>query len=863
MKKSYLFLYVIFMLTNGACFAQISDDFSTMNFLLDNQVRGDVEKFKVEDGALKLNASGTESAYLALPYGSNLDTIEWQWTVNHQFASSNNNYSRIYLWANRSNLPSSSCNAFYLQLGENGSSDAIELFYQQGSVVRSVCRGANARIAEPFKLKIRVLNCRGNQWIISVFEDDIWMLDAMGEMEIPKTDSSYTGLLVKYTSSNIAKFSYDDFYCGPALHDTVPPCLLSVSKCSQSYALQLSFSERLDTNHIDKSHFFLNDLQINSVYCTNNQKDIIIEFEQDIKQRCNYSLVISSISDLSGNVLLDTIVQFVDYYPLRNDVVFTEIMSDPSPVVGLPEGEYLELYNRSPFPINLSQWSIAFGNSVKLLPEILLNRDSYLLLVAQNCVDLFADYDNVISISSFSIPNEGQQLVLMADNGSVVHELEFSSEWHSQQLKAEGGWSLEMIDTDNPCAGKSNWDSSIDSKGGTPGFKNSISRLNRDETAPELLYVVALDSITLNIFFSETIDLDTSQFSSLFHFNHDLMVKSVDILSPKANSLLLTLSTPLRVGTVYTLQLVGEVCDCVGLPVKTWSSAQFGLLQKISINDVIINEILTHTFGNADADFVELYNRSDKLVNIADLQIAYETSNGKLTAVEAFKYGYPLFPHTFVVLCKDRENTMSQYFCPTPSNLLTCPSMPNFPNSQGTIVLMNKALEVIDRFSYDESMHYSILTDLAGVSLERIHYDWETQNENNWKSASANVGFATPGYTNSQHSDVTDELSSLFSVSPEIFSPDGDGFDDFTEICCHFDAGNYRLSLQIFNSQGHLIKVLADNMPIGLNECFTWDGSINDGSSAVRGGYILRFTYWNESGKRKSVNKFVGVTYRK
>ena len=43
-----------------------------------------------------------------------------------------------------------------------------------------------------------------------------------------------------------------------------------------------------------------------------------------------------------------------------------------------------------------------------------------------------------------------------------------------------------MIDTKNPCAGMTNWKASVDTRGGTPGKKNSVDAINNDQTAPEV-----------------------------------------------------------------------------------------------------------------------------------------------------------------------------------------------------------------------------------------------------------------------------------------------------------------------------------------------------------------------------------------
>ncbi len=42
-------------------------------------------------------------------------------------------------------------------------------------------------------------------------------------------------------------------------------------------------------------------------------------------------------------------------------------MADPSPVVGLPEVEFLEIYNRTEYPIDLSNWILKMGDEEKYL----------------------------------------------------------------------------------------------------------------------------------------------------------------------------------------------------------------------------------------------------------------------------------------------------------------------------------------------------------------------------------------------------------------------------------------------------------------------------------------------------------------
>ena len=40
------------------------------------------------------------------------------------------------------------------------------------------------------------------------------------------------------------------------------------------------------------------------------------------------------------------------------DIIFSEILADPTPKAGLPETEFVELFNRSEFAFDLSGWKI-------------------------------------------------------------------------------------------------------------------------------------------------------------------------------------------------------------------------------------------------------------------------------------------------------------------------------------------------------------------------------------------------------------------------------------------------------------------------------------------------------------------------
>lgn len=542
----------------------------------------------------------------------------------------------------------------------------------------------------------------------------------------------------------------------------------------------------------------------------------------------------------------------------RYGILISEIMADPTPAVWLPEAEYLELHNRTGKSQELTGWKLHIGSTEKALPTFTIDSGGYAVIIAQKYLNDFNSLcGNLIPLSSLSLTDGGQTLTLLDNHGNVIDRVAYKPTWHSEVIKRDGGWSLELKDATLPCLGRANWDSSTDPAGGTPGRENAIHCRLEDTQAPILERVTLIDSQMLRLWFSEPLWFDDTPLPALFIIDPRIDIVSVREVPPNFNAIDVSLARVPNLGTHYTVTIDGLIPDCAGNATVSGSFQRFGRAQPPLPQDLVINEVLSHPFDGKDADFIEIYNRSNKIIDLKDVKIGSGGSTLPEKAVTTASGGMQLFPNAHCAICKDKALTLEQYYCPDPLNLIQCDSLPAYANTQGVVWLTNRSLERIDRLAYDEEMHYSSLSSPEGVSLERLRTDAPTQDPANWHSAASSVGYATPGYQNSQ-AENSMPLDSI-SIQPPIFSPNNDGFDDYTEIFLTFTDHDNRLTITICNERGHPVCHLVNNELCGMSARYRWDGLDDARNKLPRGQYLAIISWWNGNGKTHTYRKVVGI----
>ena len=569
----------------------------------------------------------------------------------------------------------------------------------------------------------------------------------------------------------------------------------------------------------------------------------------------NYTITITGITDCASNSLSPNKGLISFYKHKAFDVVINELMPDPDPAINLPTEEYVELKNRTPFKINLKNWTISTPTSTKKIPNLTIEPDSFVVLTAAGNFNAFDNYGVfVYEVTSFpSLLNDGTTLTIRDSNGVVINSIAYTSSWYNDAGKVDGGWSMEQIDANNPCGGQSNWRASTNAYGGTPGRRNSVISSNTDNTSPILERIAVLSADTIMLFFNESLDSLSLQNPASYTFDNGLTAPTYILpISADFKKVKLKLSSSLVGSTIYNCTVTGNIKDCVGNLISTGSSALFGLPLPALPNDVVINEVLFDP-TTTGIDFVELYNRSNKIIDLKDLRIgSMDTLTSILTYTEKItEDGYLLFPETYIVLSENGTTVKREFQTINPKGFYDIVDLPSMNIDDDVVTLSDKNAIVIDNLIYTSKMHFPLLVSTKGVSLERIDFNRPTNDKTNWNSASEAVGFATPAYKNSQY--LLADGGSGVSITNPLFSPDNDGYNDVLNINYKLDEIGKIANIYIYDSKGRQVRYLVRNQQLQQEGSVSWNGINDDNEKAPIGIYVVYIELFNLSGK---LNKY-------
>jgi hypothetical protein len=264
--------------------------------------------------------------------------------------------------------------------------------------------------------------------------------------------------------------------------------------------------------------------------------------------------------------------------------------------------------------------------------------------------------------------------------------------------------------------------------------------------------------------------------------------------------------------------------------------------------DIVINEVLFNplTGGN---DYVEIYNRSGKALDLSKLNISNRRNGNLYSTKPLAETEILIFPEEYKVLTADKEKVCGYFKCQNDEVFLTVP-LPAFANDSGYVVLTDRKGTVIDEFNYAATMHSPSIKVSArkGVALERQSFESEE-----WNSASDESGFGTPGYLNSKRLDSSG-TETHFSLENEVCLPYQDKDGNLVVLYKLKETG-YIANISIYNIDGRLIRKLEENLLLSTQGTIHWDGTDESGRRVPTSSYIFLFEAFHPDGDiyRKSL----------
>ena len=627
--------------------------------------------------------------------------------------------------------------------------------------------------------------------------------------------------------------------------------------------IYVTFNETFDPSVWDLTNFNLQGFGNPISYSSIENPILKLTFSTTFSNGTIYNLDISQVKDCIGNLSNNLTVQVgVPTPAVANDVIINEIMADPDPVVGLPEVEYIEIYNRSNKIIDVSDWTLSDNLSNGKFPKkSMILPNSYWILCSSSAYNELKNLGKTLILSSFpGLNNSGELLTLRDKDGNLIDFVHYSDTWYKDENKKKGGWSLERIDP-NACILEENWKASIDSTGGTPGKINSVYGQIIDNIPPKIHKILFINKTTIRVVFNEKIDDLDIENVSIYDLQPIIGQPISVIANFEKNQVELIFPFELDSNKVYTL-IISNIKDCSG-NLANLLTGEVVVPITAKPGDIIINEILyePRTGGKR---FVEIYNKTNQWIDISKWKIGRANEEDVVyQSVEIPNFSV-IKPFGYVAFTQDTMNVKSEYNPPPYAVFIQLnKSIPSFDNDSDKVVLMNSAEIRMDEVKYNKNWHYNDLVTRKGVSLERLSPEKPSQNESNWFSASSVVNFGTPGYKNSQsyRPEIKDKT---FYVDPKVFSPDFDGFEDVLALHYAFSNNDNNLRITIFDSEGRIVKILKNNILVG-NEpgYFLWDGTDDSGRTVQIGTYIAVLEVVNISTGEKNTYKAAFVVAKK
>lgn len=278
-------------------------------------------------------------------------------------------------------------------------------------------------------------------------------------------------------------------------------------------------------------------------------------------------------------------------------------------------------------------------------------------------------------------------------------------------------------------------------------------------------------------------------------------------------------------------------------------------LKKYERGSLIINEIMYEP-SSGNPEFVEFYNNSNDSIQVGGMDLRI----GDKDKIKLSSSYFVVPPKQFFVLASD-TTIFSVYPSLKNNSLVKISKTLSLSNSGAKLFVKDLSGKTLDSLYYLPNWHNRNFIDTKNKSLERINPALNSDDKTNWSSCVANEG-ATPGKANSIFTESLEPKSKV-SINPNPFSPDGDGFEDFTIISFDLPYKISQVNIKVFDNQGRMVRTILSNRPSSANNSIIFDGFDDNGKALRMGIYILLIEVFAEGSNNVETIKTPIVIARK
>jgi hypothetical protein len=352
------------------------------------------------------------------------------------------------------------------------------------------------------------------------------------------------------------------------------------------------------------------------------------------------------------------------------------------------------------------------------------------------------------------------------------------------------------------------------------------------------------DSV-VRLLFNETLNVDAVNTSNYIFGGVNENLVSCQFSDNQFKTIDIYLKSHISTNKIYALKILDSIGDCVANFISEPIDTIIGIPLITDSLDVIINEVLFNASPYCP-DYIEIYNKSQKILNTADILLSSDDG----TNIKTYKIssnGYLFYPGTYLLLSSDCNKLGQFYKTGSDNTFSTISNLASLDDNTGIIKLKTLDNRIIDIFEYNEQMQMPTLTSAEGVSLERINPEISSLPTSNWHSAAETAGYGTPGFQNSQFLEEPKTIKTL-TLDYDVFSPDNDGYNDILSIIYSINDPGTRISIWIFDLSGRKVKQLCNNVLTDMSGSIYWDGISEGGKLSPPGAYLVLGRFTNSNG---------------